>query len=68
MVGSLAKGEIRFGVADTPPCPECKGLMRVTRRTPHPALGYDFERQTFTCVDCKREIERDADRQGEIAS
>jgi len=42
----------RFGASDTPRCPECKNLMRLTRRTPHPKRGYDFELQTFTCRVC----------------
>ena len=58
----------RFGAQDTPICPECKNIMRLTRRTPHPKYGYDFELQTFTCRACKHEIERNADRFGEIAS
>ena len=37
----------RFGAADTPTCPECKNLMRLTRRTPHPKYGRDFELQTL---------------------
>jgi hypothetical protein len=56
----------RFGVTDTPPCPECKNLMRLTRRTPHPVHGYDFELQTFTCRVCQHEVERTADRLGEV--
>jgi len=38
-----------FGTTDNSTCPECKNLMRLTRRTPHPKYGYDFELQTFTC-------------------
>ena len=56
----------RFGTNDTPTCPECKNLMRLTRRTPHPKYGDDFERQTFTCKVCQHEIERDADCLGEV--
>ena len=59
---------IRFGATDTPRCPECKSLMRITRRTPHPVRGYDYELQTFTCMACKHEIERTADRSGEVAA
>ena len=57
----------RFGATDTPACPECGNLMRITRRTPHPTYGYDFERQTFTCRSCQNEVERNADRLGEVA-
>jgi transposase-like protein len=58
----------RFGVADTPACPKCKNPMRVTRRAPHPVRGYDFELQTFTCRNCQHEIERTADRAGEVVA
>ena len=57
----------RFGATDNPVCPKCKNRMRLTRRTPHPVHGYDFELQTFTCRVCRHEIERDADRLGEVA-
>jgi hypothetical protein len=56
----------RFGAADTPICPECKNLMRVTRRAPHPTRGYDFELQNFTCRICQHEITRCTDRLGEV--
>jgi hypothetical protein len=58
----------RFGATDSRICPKCKNLMRVTRRAPHPARGYDFELQTLTCRVCRHEIERDADRLGEVLS
>jgi transposase-like protein len=58
----------RFGATDHPICPKCKNLMRLTRRGPHPFRGYDFELQRFTCRGCQHEIERDADRLGEVAS
>jgi hypothetical protein len=57
-----------FGVADTPTCPECKSQMRLTRRTPHPNHGYDFELQTFTCRVCRHEVQRNADRRGEVTA
>lgn len=56
----------RFGAMDTPACPNCKNPMRLTRRTPHPQYGYDFELQTFTCGVCKHQIERNADLLGEV--
>jgi hypothetical protein len=40
--------------------------MRLTRRTPHPKYGDDFELQKFTCRVCQHEIERDADILGEV--
>jgi uncharacterized protein YbaR (Trm112 family) len=57
-----------FGAADSLVCPECKNHMCLTRRMPHPVLGYDFELQTFTCSVCRREIERTANREGEVAA
>jgi hypothetical protein len=58
----------RFGASDTPACPECKNLMRLTRRTPHPVRGNAFELQTFTCRVCQHEVTRSADRSGEVAA
>jgi len=58
----------RFGATDTPICPECKNLMRLIRRMPHPKFGYDFELQTFTCRVCQHEVERTADRQGGVTA
>jgi hypothetical protein len=57
----------RFGATDHRICPKCKNSMRVTRRMPHPARGYAFELQTLSCRVCHYEIERDADRFGEVA-
>jgi hypothetical protein len=59
---------IRFGATDTPECPKCKNIMRLSRRTPHPTRGYDFELQTFTCRICQHEIQRQADIGGEVAA
>jgi hypothetical protein len=55
-----------FGQTDTPTCPQCKNCMHLTRRTPYQQYGHDFERQTFTCRVCHHEVERNADRQGEV--
>jgi hypothetical protein len=58
-----------FGATDNLICPKCRNhLMSLTRRTPHRVRGHDFEMQTFTCRVCRHEIERDADRMGEVAS
>jgi hypothetical protein len=57
---------IRFGATDTPECPNCKNHMFLARRVPHPAYGVEFERQTFRCRSCSHEMERNADRRGEI--
>jgi len=35
------------------------------RRMPHSDFGQDFERQTFRCVSCHKEIERSADKDGQ---
>ncbi len=59
---------IRFGATDTPICPVCRNIMRLSRRMPHPTRGYDFELQTFTCRICRHEIERTADICGEVAA
>jgi hypothetical protein len=59
---------IRFGATDTLTCLQCKGRMRLTRRTPHPTRGHAFELQTFSCMACTHEIERTADRSGEVAA
>jgi hypothetical protein len=58
----------RFGARNALICPECKNMVRLTRSTPYPKYGYDFELQTFTCRACKHEVESDADCTGEIAS
>ena len=58
---------IRFGLDDTFACPECGGLMHLTRRRPHPIRGDAFEMQTFTCRICNREIQRGIDHLGEAA-
>jgi hypothetical protein len=60
------KQPVGFGANDNPTCPECKSLMRLTRRAPHPIYGDEFERQTFECRSCRHEIERNADRAGEV--
>jgi hypothetical protein len=38
--------------------------MYLVRRTPHSDFGDSFERQTFRCIDCEKEIERSADKDG----
>jgi len=58
----------QFGATDTPTCPKCKNIMRLTRRAPHPTRGYAFELQTFTCRMCGHEIERAADIGGACAA
>jgi hypothetical protein len=60
------KKAVRFGANDHPTCSKCKDLMRLTRRAPHPIHGIEFEQQTFECRSCGHEVERNADRLGEI--
>jgi hypothetical protein len=48
------KRAVRFGANDHPKCSECKDLMRLTRRAPHPIHGIEFEQQTFECWSCGR--------------
>jgi hypothetical protein len=38
--------------------------MSLSRRTPHSEHGASYERQTFSCYDCGRDIERSADQRG----
>jgi uncharacterized protein with PIN domain len=53
-----------FGAKDIYKCPQCSDEMRLTRRTPHPVHGKRYERQTFTCRNCRFEIERSVDEHG----
>jgi uncharacterized protein YbaR (Trm112 family) len=55
-----------LGATDTPACPKCKNAMSLTRRSPHPEYGCEFELQTFTCRVCRHEIKRNAGILGEI--
>jgi hypothetical protein len=54
-----------FGSHETPVCPECRALMHLIRRTPHPTYGSAWERQIFTCSNCIHAIERSADKDGQ---
>jgi hypothetical protein len=57
---------VNFGIHDTRTCTECKNVMRITRRAPHPIYGLALELQTFTCRICKHESKRSADVAGEV--
>jgi hypothetical protein len=57
---------VSFGADENPVCPECKSRMFLTRRAPHPIYGIEFEKQTFECRACRYEIQRSADRLGEV--
>jgi C4-type Zn-finger protein len=56
--------QIEFGANDGPTCPTCTWKMNVTRRTPHPLYGYEYELQAFECRTCGYETERSADGSG----
>jgi len=43
---------LSFLADDHPACPHCRSLMFVSRRTPHPSLGIDFELQDLNCSKC----------------
>ncbi|MCW5693102.1 MAG: hypothetical protein KIT48_12125 [Pseudolabrys sp.] len=53
-----------FGAHDILACKSCHGEMMLTRRSPHPQLGSDFEEQRFTCRQCGHEATRSVDAQG----
>jgi transposase-like protein len=59
----VEKGK-NFGSNDRPICPVCGASMYLVRRTPHSDFGLGFEQQTFRCVDCDKEIERSANKEG----
>jgi len=43
------------------PLPACGASMYLT---PYSDFGQAFERQTFRCASCQKEIERSADKDG----
>jgi hypothetical protein len=43
----------------------CGGEMSLTRRSPHPDYGVEYEAQTFTCSTCLYELERTINSAGE---
>jgi hypothetical protein len=54
-----------FGADHRPACPECSLPMHVSRRSPHPDHGRSYEIQILTCLACKSEITRGADKDGQ---
>ena len=56
-----------FGAHDLLKCRYCDGEMMLTRRTPHPKLGGEYEEQRFTCRKCTHEAVRSVDVNGETA-
>jgi phage FluMu protein Com len=53
-----------FGARDEVACPECKGVMVVMRRMPHPAQGAGYELQTLECTKCGHSQTRTVDGDG----
>jgi hypothetical protein len=53
-----------FGADEPPFCAKCIRPMNITRRSPHPVYGHDYELQTFECRVCNREVQRSADCRG----
>jgi hypothetical protein len=45
-------------------CRVCGAVMYLIRRTPLPDFGHTYERQTFRCVSCQKEVERSANKKG----
>jgi hypothetical protein len=52
-----------FGADFQVACPKCKGIMRVRRRTPHPARQA-CEKQTIECANCAYATTRIVDADG----
>ena len=50
----------RFEVRKKPRCGTCEVTMRLARRSPHPALGEEYELQEFRCRLCNSVQEVDA--------
>ena len=53
-----------FGANDVLACKQCGGRMALTRRSPHPGLGAEYETQQFTCIACAHEVTRIVDEAG----
>jgi uncharacterized protein with PIN domain len=53
-----------FGAKDIYKCPRCGDKMRLTRRSPFPDHANRYEHQTFTCRNCRFEIQRSVDEHG----
>jgi hypothetical protein len=62
----ISKKPGNFGADDVLACKLCEGMMVLTRRSPHSALGPKFEEQRFTCAACEREVFRAVDEQGHV--
>lgn len=53
-----------FGARDRLTCEQCGGDTIVTRRSPHPEFGGDYEIQIFRCLQCGGEKSRSVDVAG----
>ena len=53
-----------FGADDKPRCPNCGELTFLTRRAPAAEHAPQYERQTFTCLECDEDFERVVDADG----
>jgi hypothetical protein len=59
-----ARSARRFGARDKPPCANCGNRTFLTRRSPASSYALQFERQTFTCLECDQDFERVVDVEG----
>ena len=57
-----------FGVRDKPPCAYCGEQTFLSRRAPAAHYVREYERQTFTCLECNMDFERVVDADGRPVS
>jgi hypothetical protein len=60
----LSNTDRHFGVENLPICQTCHRSMQMTRRSPHPIFGNDFELQSFECRRCGVQNLRSVDENG----
>ena len=53
-----------YGARDRLVCDKCGGDAMLTRRSPHPTAGEQYEMQIFLCLTCGDEQSRTADVAG----
>ncbi|MBS0533532.1 MAG: hypothetical protein JSR72_05710 [Proteobacteria bacterium] len=53
-----------YGASDRLLCQQCGGDRILTRRSPHPDFGGNYEIQIFRCVQCGDETTRSVDDTG----
>jgi hypothetical protein len=53
-----------YGAWDVLACKLCNGEMMLTRRSPDPSYGTNYEEQRFTCRECRHEATRIVDSSG----